>query len=162
MSTRELILLSPYRLPTQNALYLGDDDVAAFVNAYSGLWPPAAANGAAAPPRVASPYDHEEPSANHLYAVPQTPTPMLPDDWPERVRKAGAAFFYATAERATPLTNLREALRNAASGDPLLALEAARAGPFFGIGYGHGPIDALVEAMSHRNLLNSAALWHGG
>ena len=81
MSTRELIVLSPYRLPTQNALYLGDDDVAAFLNASSALWHPAAANGAASPPRVASPYDHEQPGANHLYAVPQTPTPMLPDDW---------------------------------------------------------------------------------
>jgi len=159
MSARELILLSPYRLPTQNALYLGDDDVAAFLNAYSALWHPAAANGAAAPPRVASPYDYEEPSANHLYAVPQTPTPMLPDDWPERVRKAGAAFFYATAERDTTLANLREALRNGASGDPLIDLDAARIAPFFGIGYGHGQIDALFEAMSHDNLLNAAELW---
>ena len=32
MSTRELILLSPYRFPAQNALYLSDDDVAAFLD----------------------------------------------------------------------------------------------------------------------------------
>src|SRR6266852_3226705 len=99
MSTRELILLSPYRFPTQNALYIGDDDVAAFLNGYSALWHPAAANGAAAPPRVASPYDYEQPSAGHLYAVPQTPTPMLPDDWATRVTDGGAAFFHATPDR---------------------------------------------------------------
>src|ERR1700736_6742379 len=99
MITRELILLSPYRLPTQNALYLGDDDIAAFLNGYSALWHPAAAKGAAAPPRVASPFDHEQPAAHHLYALPETPTPMLPDDWPQRVRDPGAICFRSNSAR---------------------------------------------------------------
>ncbi len=159
MSTRELILLSPYRLPTQNALYLADDDVAAFLNGYSALWHPAAANGAAAPPRIASPYDHEQPSAHHVYAVPESPTPMLPDDWVRRVRDVGGVCFYATNERATTLNNLRDALRIVGSGDPLLDLEPARVGPFFGVGYGFSQVEALVEAMSHENLLNGAELW---
>src|SRR5207245_2302790 len=33
MSARELILLSPYRLPAQNPLMLGEADVACFLNA---------------------------------------------------------------------------------------------------------------------------------
>ena len=47
MSTRELIVLSPYRLPTQNALHLGDDDTAALLNAWTALWHPAALRAAA-------------------------------------------------------------------------------------------------------------------
>ncbi len=159
MNPRELILLSPYRLPTQNALYLGDDDIAAFLNGYSALWHPAAANGATSPPRVASPYDYENPTAGHLYAVPDTPTPMLPDDWTKRVADAGAAFFYATPDRTATLENLRESLRKAASGEPSIDLDSARAAPFFGIGYGYGQVEALFEAMAHENLLNAAELW---
>src|SRR5271155_5402613 len=103
MNPRELILLSPYRLPTQNALYLGDDDIAAFLNGYSALWHPAAANGAAGPPRVSSAYDFEQPVAGHLYALPETPTPMLPEDWQQRVNDVGALFFYATTDREKTL-----------------------------------------------------------
>src|SRR5438270_734877 len=47
MNTRELLLLSPYRSPTQNALYLGDDDVAACLHGLTARWHPAAALGAA-------------------------------------------------------------------------------------------------------------------
>src|SRR5580704_8139188 len=111
MNPRELILLSPYRFPTQNALYLGDDDVAAFLNGYSALWHPAAVMGSDKPPRVASPYDHEQPTAGHLYAVPETPTPMLPDDWHKRVSDAGAIGFSSTVDRNTTFENLKAALR---------------------------------------------------
>src|SRR6202167_677529 len=111
MSTRDLILLSPYRLPTQNALYLSDDDVAAFLNGATALWHPAALLGSTAPPRVASTYDHDQPSAGHLYAVPSQPTPMLPDDWKVRVKDAGAIAFESTPSRDETLANLRDALR---------------------------------------------------
>ncbi len=84
MSARELILLSPYRPPTQNTLYLGDDEAAAFLNGYTALWHPAALIGAAAPPRLGS--------------SPDNPPLVLPDDWDERVRAAGAlALPCATA-----------------------------------------------------------------
>src|SRR5262245_39139709 len=108
MSTRELILLSPYRLPTQNTLYLQDDDVAAFLNGLTALWHPAVALGAAGPPRIATSYDHEQPTAGHLYAVPESPPLMLPDDWDQRVRDAGALAFRAAPDRAATLTNLRD------------------------------------------------------
>src|SRR5690348_14425298 len=138
MSTRELILLSPYRLPTQNALYLGDDDVAAFLNGHTALWHPAAVLGASGPPRVASPYDYDQPSAGHVYAVPAQPPSMLPDDWKYRVKEAGAVAFESTAGRDETLANLRDALRGvpdaAAEQSALLDLDAARAAPFFGIG----------------------------
>src|SRR4051812_35428266 len=111
MSTRELILLSPYRLPTQTTLYLGDDEVAALLNGYAALWHPAALQGAITPPRLSSPYAHEHPVAGHLYAVPENPPLVLPDDWDDRVRAAGALAFRSTADRQTTLTNLREALR---------------------------------------------------
>src|SRR6516164_7757242 len=99
MSARELILLSPYRPPTQGTLYLGDEEVAAFLNGYAALWHPAALAGASGPPRVSSPYDHEQPSAGHIYAVPDQPPTMLPDDWEDRARATGAAVFTATADR---------------------------------------------------------------
>ena len=72
MSNHELILLSPYRLPTHHSLYLADEDVAAFLNGLAVLWHPAALRDAVGPPRVASPYDHETPQPNCIYATPRT------------------------------------------------------------------------------------------
>jgi hypothetical protein len=163
MNARELILLSPYRVPTHNTLYLGDEEVAAFLNGYTALWHPAALIGASTPPRLGSPYDYEQPVAGHIYAVPDNPPLVLPDDWEERVRAAGALVFHATPNRQATLENLREALRgwgeNAQQSLPLLDLDAERAAAFFGIGFGHLHIEALFEAMSHENLLASSEFW---
>jgi hypothetical protein len=163
MNARELILLSPYRIPTQNTLYLGDEEVAAFLNGYTALWHPAALAGASAPPRLGSPYDYEQPTAGHVYAVPDNPPLVLPDDWDERVRTAGALAFRATMDREETLNNLREALRGwgeqAQPSLPLLELEPEHAARFFGIGFGHLHVEALFEAMTHENLLASSDFW---
>jgi hypothetical protein len=163
MNARELILLSPYRVPTHNTLYLGDEEVAAFLNGYTALWHPAALIGASAPPRLGSPYDFEQPTAGHIYAVPDNPPLVLPDDWDDRVRAVGALAFRATVDRETTLKNLREALRNwgemGQPSLPLLDLEAERVAAFFGVGFGHLHIEALFEAMSHENLLASSEFW---
>ena len=163
MNARELILLSPYRVPTHNTLYLGDEEVAAFLNGYTALWHPAALIGASAPPRLGSPYDYEQPTAGHIYGVPDNPPLVLPDDWDERVRTAGALAFRTTMDRETTLDNLREALRgwgeNAQPSLPLLDLPAERLAPFLGIGFGHLHVEALFEAMAHENLLASSEFW---
>src|SRR6516164_1909258 len=112
MSPRELILLNPYRLPAQNPLMLGNEDVASFLNGYLVLWHPAALAGATGPPRVGSPYDHEQPSAGQVFAVPESPPLILPEDWERRVKEAGAVHFRATPDRAATLANLLEALRS--------------------------------------------------
>jgi hypothetical protein len=171
MSARQLILLSPYRLPTHTTLYLGDDEVAAFLNAWAVLWHPAALHGADGLPRLASPYDHEQPSAGHVYAVPDQPPLMLPDDWGQRVREAGAVVFQATADRQQTLGNLQAALLSLPPvADASGSVEAPVAGtpgavtpdqvaPFYGIGFGLLLVDALFDAMSHDNAIATAELW---
>src|SRR5438094_7498145 len=72
-AARELFLLTPFRLPTQSALYLGNEDVACFLNGCVALWHPALLLQSADFPRVSSPYDHEQPEAGHVYAVPEHP-----------------------------------------------------------------------------------------
>src|SRR5437764_598902 len=73
MTPRQLILLSPYRLPAKDSVMLADEDVASFLNGYTALWHPLALRGALEPPRIASPYDHESPTAGHVYPVPIHP-----------------------------------------------------------------------------------------
>jgi hypothetical protein len=160
---RELILLSPYRLPAQHAAYLSNDDVAGWLNAYSALWHPALVHAAGSPPRVGSPYDYEQPSPHHVYAIPESPPLILPDDWDQRVRAAGAVAFRATPDRQATVHNLREAL-GARPGEPdltarLLDLDPAQAGPFLGVGFGFLVVEGLFEAMEHENLLAAADLW---
>lgn len=157
--TRELILLSPYRLPGQNPLMLGNDDVAAFLNGYTALWHPAVVAGATGPPRIGSPYDYEQPTAGHVYAAPDSPPLLLPDDWEDRVRAAGAVAFRATADREATLENLKQALQAAGGTPPAVDPWSVPPGPFFGVGFGYLVIDTLFEAMEHENLLATAEIW---
>ena len=163
MSARELKLLSPYRLPTQSALYLGDDDVSAFLNGYAALWHPSALAAATGPPRPASPYDHEQPTAGQVYAVPEGPQLLLPDDWDGRVKAAGAVAFRATPDRSETLNHLRDALRTGPhtprEAAALLDLDGDCLAPLAGVGLGLLQLEALFEAMSHDNLLATAELW---
>jgi hypothetical protein len=163
MSARQLILLSPYRYPAQNPLVLANDDMAAWLNAHAALWHPAALWQAGGPPRVEVPYDHEQPAAGAVYALPESPPSFLPDDWPERVRAAGAAAFKATASRETTLANLKEALAGLAPQDEaqarLLALDADKVAPFFGVGLGCLLQATLSEAMEHESLLEPSPFW---
>jgi hypothetical protein len=163
MSNHELILLSPYRLPTHHSLYLADEDVAAFLNGLAALWHPAALRGAVGPPRIASPYDHEQPQPNCVYATPEHPPLLLPDDWGHRVKEAGSITFKAFAGRDATLDNLKDALRSRTAegeaADPLIDRDAERTAPFFGLGFGHDMMSALFEAHSHENMLDAPAFW---
>jgi hypothetical protein len=162
MSARELFLLSPYRLPTHHTLHLSDDDTAAFLNGAAALWHPAALHQAAGPPRVASPYDHEQPTAGRLYAAPVSPPLLLPEDWDRRVQTAGAAAFRVTADRGETLANLKVALRSlpAEFAPPQSLIDAdAAAAPFLGVGFGHLCLEGLFEAMTHDNVLDAAGFW---
>src|ERR1700722_4944145 len=114
----ELILLIPYRYPAQSALTLANEDMASWLNAFTALWHPAVLWQAKGPARYDSPYDHEQPRAGCVYAVPESPPPYLPDDWERRVRDAGSVMFKATPDRAATLANLRAALT--ADGAPAL------------------------------------------
>ena len=159
----ELILLSPYRYPAQSALTLANEDMASWLNAMTALWHPSVLWQAKGPPRCETPYDHEQPRAGFVYALPESPPTYLPEDWDQRVRDAGAVTFKATPDRAATLANLRAAL--AADGAPALGWlaafeQAAEAAPaFFGLGWGHLLLAALSEAMEHENLLDPAAFW---
>src|SRR5438128_1802712 len=161
MAARALHLLTPYRFPAQNPLMLGNEDIAAFLNGYSVLWHPAALQGAGSPPQISSPYDHEQPVAGHIYALPASPPLILPDDWEERIRNAGAASFRATADRSETLANLRQALERL-EGRPVTArfdLEPEAVGPFHGLGFGFAVVEALCEAMEHENTLARDDFW---
>jgi hypothetical protein len=165
MTAPELIVLSPYRVPAKDSLMLGDEDVAAFLNAAAALWHPLALAGAAGPPRVASPYDYETPSEGHVYAIPDSPPVFLPDDWDQRVRDAGAVAFRASADRETTLANLKEAFRayhertGTAAPAALFDLPPEQAAPFFGLGFGHAQLAALCEAMDHDNVVAAEEFW---
>ena len=153
MSQRELFLLSPYRMPAQSSMSLGNEDVSCILNGYLALWHPAVIAGAAGPPKFASPYDYEQPSAGHVYAVPEHPPVILPDDWEQRVAAAGAITFRAMPERDATFANVKSALT------PPNDLTPEQIAPFLGIGFGYLMVDTLFEAMEHENLLATADLW---
>jgi hypothetical protein len=165
MNPRNPTLLSPYRLPSDSTLYLGDDEMAAILNGHAALWHPAALLYAASLPRIDQPYEHEEPAADRIYALPDSPPLMLPDDWEDKAKAAGAIVFTATRDRAETVRNLLEALRQAAPDDEKLLsrieLSDERVAPFLGVGYGVAVLASLFEAMSHDNAVSQEELYQG-
>jgi hypothetical protein len=167
-------------LPGQNPLVLSNEDMASWLNAYSVLWHPAALWQAPSPPRVDSAHEHEEPKPGHIYAIPETPPLLLPEDWQQRALAAGACAFRASPDRSTTLRNLEQALGTLGSHPPaaedippavdpgpdagsvrkaLFNLGPESAGPFFGVGLGYILVATLCEAMEHENLLAADDFW---
>src|SRR5436853_7205201 len=103
MNTHELVLLSPYRYPAQYAMTMSDEDMASWLNGYTALWHPALLWQAKTLPRTETTYDHEQPRAGYIYALPETPPSYLPDNWDELVRQAGSIAVQAKPDRATTL-----------------------------------------------------------
>jgi len=162
MSAHELVLLSPYRFPGQYSLVLGPEDMAAWLNGFSVLWHPGLLWGAKGPPRVEQSYDHENPQPGFVYALPEAPPLYLPDDWDERVKRAGAFSFKVSVDRKETLENLRAALADAPSAPgwkEAVDLPEDRILPFFAIGWGHLLVGTLSEAMEHENLLETEPFW---
>jgi alpha-mannosidase len=163
MSVRELILLTPYQFPAKNSLMLGNEEVSALLNAHAALWHPAALVGAAGPPGLSSPTDHEQPSTGQLFAIPESPPLALPDDWGERVRGTGAISFRSSPDRTATFSNLFTALRD--QGDKsskvsrLLELGEKQTAPFRALGFGYRMIESLSEAMEHESALSTTDFW---
>jgi hypothetical protein len=163
MSAPALFLLSPYRMPGQNTQFIGNDEAACFLNGYIVLWHPAALLGTSGPPQIASSYDYEEPQSNHVYALPEAPPLILPDDWDSRVASVGAASFKANPDRQLTLEQLTQSLSRWAENSPertaLINLDHTRIAPFLSLGFGYLMVDTLFEAMQHEKLLNVAEFW---
>lgn len=165
MTDRRLYLLSPYRLPTNHQIVLNEQEMASWLHGYLALWHPALLRGAAAPPEVASQYDHETPSRNYLYALPEVPPAFLPDDWGSRVRIAGAVSFPSTSDRAETLARARQSLDEAEwLQDDHVAREMfdrplSDWRLFFGVGLGYIALQTLYDAMDHEPLLDVEAFW---
>lgn len=162
MSERQLFLLSPYSLPTDHPLMLSDADMAAWLNGYLALWHPAALVHATQPPKQASQYDHEQPSAGHVYAVPDSPPLYLPDDWKARVEETGAGAFESAADGAATLASLRQALQRvdaSAENAARLDLDDDRVRAFQAIGFGYLMVEHLFDAMQHEHILSQGDFW---
>ena len=161
MPVRELILLSPHRFPTDTSPILGSDEIACFLNAWASLWHPALLLGAKEAPRIASPYDHEQPLADSVYALPESPTLVLPEDWDQRLANVGAFSYQAGPDRASTLNRVREAAANQGGTSGLWELAPEKVAPFLALGYAFSIVNTLFEAMEHENVLAVDDFWGG-
>lgn len=152
MNARHLTLLSPYRLPTDSTLYVGDEEAAAILQGYLALWHPAALAVTVGLPRLGLAHEHEEPAGDQVYVLPENAYLSLADDWADRARAAGAVVVRSTPDRGQTLANLTAALREAGA-ERHLDLPAEQARPFLGVGFGFVILEALCEAMQHENVL---------
>ena len=165
MPNRQLLLISPYRLPTHSQVYLNAEEMAAWLNGYLMLWHPALLLDCPRPPSVASPYDHERPNPGQVFAVPENPTLYVPDDWGERIRAAGALRFTASPTREATRDHLKAALADPggfATPDvtaQLLDLPDEAIADFYAVGFGYLVVDALFDAMDHDKLLDVDRFW---
>jgi hypothetical protein len=178
MIDRQLHLLSASRMPTSYPLQLAAEEVAAWLNGYAALWHPAALAGASQPPQASISYDHDNPSPGFIYCTPRGGHLFQPDDWRDRVERAGAMVFDATADRAETIQNLLAAISELHERSPepttpnsegLPEPSQPRAplptfGPdvvqsFLGLGFGYLLLDNLYEAADHQRLLDAEGFW---
>jgi hypothetical protein len=175
MNDRQLFLLSPYRLPTHHQILLNEEEMSAWLNGFIVLWHPALLMGSKEPPRIDTPYDHEFPTENQVFVIPQSPPLFQPDDWPDRVRDAGAIHFQATPERFGTLLHIQQAIEQSLApgrseitakyfGTPetsqLLSLPEEQIRPFLGLGFGYLMVESLFDAMDHEHLLDVPTFWN--
>lgn len=153
MTERQLFLLSPYRPPTSYPVSLSSEDASAWLNAYAALWHPVVLKDALMPPMAASAYDHNDPVAGAVYALPGGPSLYLADDWRSRAAEAGAIVFDSTANRAETFAALLNALKTDDTSSP----EIVRL--FTGIGYGYIMLETLFNAAHHDRLLDLESFW---
>ncbi len=177
---RELYLLSPHTYPGQNPTQLSDEEMLAWMNAYTALWHPAVIWGSSGPPKVDPPHDHEEPEAQNVYAVPGFPPNTMPEGWADKVKEVGGVAVRASRDRKATLQGLHETMGQVApvsfemsdlpteGGEQLspeeirnrlLALEPEKVRQFFGIGLGYLLLVTLSKAMEHESLLVEAEFW---
>ncbi|MGF1581798.1 MAG: hypothetical protein ACFCD0_20915, partial [Gemmataceae bacterium] len=178
---RELYLLSPYTYPGQNPTQLSEEDMLAWMNSYTALWHPAVIWGSSGPPKIDPPHDHQEPEGRNVYALPSSPSNIMPEGWPKRVEQAGAVVLRAfkdrestltgllsTMERTSPMafetsdlpTEVAEQLSPEEIHRRLLALEPDQVRPFFGVGLGYLLLVTLSKAMEHESLLVEPEFWN--
>ncbi|MFM7151465.1 MAG: hypothetical protein ACKO23_16635 [Gemmataceae bacterium] len=155
MTSRRPVCLTPYRLPTDNSIYLGDDEIACILNGFLALWHPSVLRHASALPRLAYPHEFEDPAEDGFFAFPENPSLMLPEDWRERTRARGSVVFTALADPKETGASLREQLENAAkeAASPEASIDFPEeiVDGLRGIGFGCLILEALFEAMSHQN-----------
>jgi hypothetical protein len=156
MSLR-LVMLSPYRMPTHHALMLGEADTLAWQHAWRLLWHPALLQRANQLPLIADPTDHGVPEANTLYALPESPTPYVPENWYELVRQSGAVAVLSAHDWAESLKRLHAAVAQVFDPGVFAAITDDTCGHCFALGFGFAVVDTLFDAMEHTKILDVPA-----
>ena len=156
---REAYLLSPYRPPTSYPVSLSAEEASSWLCGYLALWHPAVLAVVQRPPQPASSYDHDQPTAGAIYAVPEGPHLYQPDDWPDRVRQAGGVAFSAGPDFRECQRLLLDRLAESGSNDPLLHASDRVVRFFRAIGYGYLLVESLFDAMDHEHLLDTDGFW---
>lgn len=143
-------------------MVLAETEMATWWNGYLALWHPAILAHLTEPPRQVSHYDHEQPKADAIYAVPQEPELFLPSDWWERVRQVGAVAIPAGPDRATTLAQWQSiglSFDATPEAEERLKLPIERVRPFLAIGFGYLVVESLFDAMHHEHLLAVGEFW---
>ena len=153
------LLLSPYRPPTSYPVALNADEASAWLAGYFALWHPAVLARLDRPPAAASAYDHDQPTENAIYAVPQGPHLYQAEDWPARVQSANAVAFVASPDLATTRAAVLAALRERDPGAPHADAPADLVQAFAAVGFGYLLVEGLFDAADHEHLLDGHAFW---
>src|SRR5262249_15701981 len=107
-------------------------------------------------------YEHEQPKAHHIYALPDSPPLYLPDDWLHRAADTGACAFTATQVRDGTLSALRQALTSfepSADQSARLGVPVGGGRPFLAIRFGYIMVEHLFDSMQHERVLSQGDFW---
>ncbi|MEZ6139437.1 MAG: hypothetical protein R3B84_02595 [Zavarzinella sp.] len=145
--------------------------MASWLSGLAVLWHPAVLWNSNAAPVVDSVYDYDPPKPGQIYALPESPSQYMSENWLETCLEVGALSVKTTGSREEAFLDLRTAFQQSAEsvqgkpffGHPeqarLLDLPHDQVRPFLGLGFMYLVIDALFEAMDHQKLLDYEGFW---
>ena len=149
MKFQDLIILLPCQSLEDFSLDRTAADAEEILSAYSALWHPALLASAQDVPNWVRAEDPPEDPAGHLVMLPSSSQTLLPSEWPQRARSAGACIIDNLKHRDEMVAAALEHSDGGSGGvDPELARD------FLALGTSHLLVELLTRQLRYMSNLD--------
>jgi alpha-mannosidase len=153
MNFKRLVALLPCHSLEDLSLDRDPAEADQLLAAWTALWHPALIASAGELPSWARAEGPPEDPAGYLVTIPRSSQPLVPAEWPEQARRAGACVLQDLSGRAE---FVRAALTGLGAGGA--AVDPELAADFMALGFGYLQIELLTRQLRYMSNLDESAL----
>lgn len=150
---KTLVLLTSHQPASRYRQSLEEQEVDSFWHGVFLVWHPLLIAQSTEIPKLATYHDYEQPVADHVFVIPQTPHRYHSAEWMEEQKQAGSVFFEALPEWDQTLQSFvkTQSLHESRYVDWI---------PFAGLGLGFLILQAYCDAQDHVNPLDVGTFYN--